>query len=412
MSLLISLIIFQIPRIFVQYGQVFFNLRPDETLKLVKRLVVGPSQYPPLGPVLDVQDGKVITEVHGVLETVGGPGFLRIEHNNAVVTQKLGRLSRILGSGFHTLDAFEKVWDVVDLRPQRRTITVQFMTRDGIPACADAEVVFRIPFVDEYARMKGNTSPSAKIILTGADTMHPQLPGVSADAVLSATTSKVVNGLQARSQVTDWITCLSDDILDGVVRDILECYTLDAFLYPQYWLSLTESVNQDGDTEYKLVRPQPMVHHKTRIETSVKAIAEKRGIYVEYVELGPVLPVGDAIPRAWLEFWQAKLQTVVYQHSMKVNVDPAQNSERARVGMLVDLITSTVQKIQGLADNQLKVPPELTVMSFVSALQLMSQRDADVQQLVSRNAKKLAGIIDAIQKPAPPVDDMQTAPLS
>ena len=36
-------------------------------------------------------------------------------------------------------------------------------------------------------------------------------------------------------------------------------------------------------------------------------------------------------------------------------------------------------------------------MSFVGALQAMSQHDADVQQLVSRNAGKLAGIIEALK---------------
>jgi hypothetical protein len=220
-----------------------------------------------------------------------------------------------------------------------------------------------------------------------------------------------VNGPQARSQVTDWITCLPEGLLDGAVRNVLERYTLDAFLYPQYWLSLKESVNQDGVTEYKLVRPQPLENHKKQIESKVKSLAEERGIYVEYVELGSILPVEDAISRAWLEFWQAKLQSVVYQHSMKVNVDPVQNDERARIGMLVDLIGGTVQKIQGLTDNELKVPPELPVLSFLGALRSISEDNPVIQRLVNRNAEKLASIIDVIQKPDSPVEDMQSAPI-
>ena len=345
--LLLSLLVFQIPRILVQYGQVFFKLRPDETLQLVTRLVFGPSQSKPLAPLLQVQDGKVIVEGAGVLEKVGGPGFIQIEHNNAVVTQKLGRLFRILGPGLHTLDAFEKVWDVVDLRPQRRTITVQFMTRDGIPASAEAEVVFRIPFVEEFMRMQGYSALQGAIV-TGAGSMQLQRPRVSADAILTAATGKTVRSLQVRPQVIDWITCMPDEVLSGAVRDVLECYTLDEFLYPQYWLSLKEELNREGVAEYKLVRPQPLVNHKTQIQDSVKGNAAKRGIYVQNVELGPVSPVGDYVPRAWLEFWQSKLQAVVYQHTMQVNVDPAQDNERARIGMLVELITSTVQKIQGI----------------------------------------------------------------
>jgi hypothetical protein len=408
---LISLVAFQIPRIFVQYGQIFFKLAPGETLKLVQRLVLGPSQYPPLEPVLHIQDGKVLSEIPGVIEKVGGPGFLAVEHNNAVVTQKLGVLWRILGPGFHTLEAFEKVWDVVDLRPQRRTINVRFMTRDGIPACADAEVVFRIPFIDEYMRMKNYWRSPADITNSVADAIPVQPSSFSAEAVLAVTTGKIVNGPQAYVQISDWITCLSDDILDEIVRDILEQYTLDAFLYPQYWLSLKETVNLDGQTEYKLVRPQPMMNHKSEIEAKVKARAEEHGIFVEYVELGPVLPVEDAISRAWLEFWQAKLQSVVYQHSLKVNVDPVDNGERARVAILVDLLTNTVQRIQRLPENELKVPPALPVLSFLDVLQSMSDHDPDMQKLVNRNIEKLTHIVDAIQRPDPPAEDMQTAPL-
>jgi hypothetical protein len=407
--LLVSLIIFQVPRILVQYGQLFFNLQPNEIPKLLKRLILGPSQYPPQEPVLQVRDGRVITEVSSVLERVGGPGYLSIEHNNAVVTQKLGILFRVLGPGFHALDAFEKVWDVVDLRPQRRTVTVQFMTRDGIPACVDAEVVFRIPFINEYTRMRGKTGQLTQVSNTGDDTLNLQTLNFSPDAVLAVTAEKTVNGPQARSQITDWIACVPDEILDGVVRDVLECYTLDDFLYPQYWLSLKELVNQDGEIEYKLVRPQPLVSHKSQIELKVRAHAEERGIFIEYLELSPVLPVEDAISRDWLEFWQAKLQSVVYQHSMKVNVDPVQNGKRISTGLLVDLIASTVQKIQGLPNNELEVPPEFTLLSFVSVLQSMSKRDLDVLKMVNRNADKLACIIDAIQKPDSPVEDLQSA---
>ena len=408
--LLVSLIVFQIPRLFVQYGQTFFELQPGEVRKLLQRLVLGPSNYPPQEPVLNIQDGQIVSEVPGVLEQIGGPGFLGVEHNNAVVTEKLGILSRVLGPGFYTLEPFEKVWDVVDLRPQRRTINVRFMTRDGIPASADAEVVFRIPFIDEYIQMKQGVESAADTAGTESKVVPLRTSSFSTDAVLAVTTAKVVNGPQARSQVTDWAMSLPENIVDGTVRDVLERYTLDAFLYPQYWLSLKESVNHDGETEYKLVRPQALENHKKQIETNVITLAEESGIFVEYVELGPVMPVEDAISRAWLEFWQAKLQSVVYQHSIRINVDPVQNDERARIGMLVDLITGTVQKIQGLADNELEVPPELSVLSYLGILRSMSEAAPNILKMVNRNAEKLTHIVDVIKRPAPPVEDVQSAP--
>ena len=409
--LLVSLVIFQVPRILVQYGQIFYKLPQDQTLKFLTRLVIGLSQYPPQKPVLKVQDGKIVSEASGVLEQVGGPGFLSIEHNNAVVTHNQGKLSRILGPGFYTLEAFEKVWDIVDLRPQRRTINVHFMTQEGIPAYVDAEIVFRIPFIDEYIHMGQHARSSAETPAVDTETYPTPTQSFSADAVLKVTTEKTISSPQAGSVITDWIAYVPDEILDNTVRDILECYSLDDFIYPQYWLSLKEHTNHDGQTEYKVVKPHPLVNYKTQIETKVKDLAQVRGVFVEYVELGPVLPVETAISREWLEFWQAKLHNVVYQHSLKVNVDSVQNGERAAVGMLVDLIANTVQKMQRLTDNELRVPPELTVLSFLDVVQSMSEYDPGIQQLVNRNADKFASIIDAIQRPDPLVEDIQNAPL-
>ena len=122
------------------------------------------------------------------------------------------------------------------------------------------------------------------------------------------------------------------------------------------------------------------------------------------------MPLEGAISRTWLEFWQPKLQSVVYQHSVKVNVDPEKNSERADIGILVDIISGTVQKIQGLADNDLQVPPELTVLSFLGVMRSLSKDNPAVRQVLNRSAEKLAHIVTVIQKPVPPVDDMQTAP--
>ena len=70
-----------------------------------------------------------------------------------------------------------------------------------------------------------------------------------------------------------------------------------------------------------------------------------------------------------------------------------------------------MQKIQGLTDNELKVPPELPVLSFLGALRSISEDNPVIQRLVNRNAEKLASIIDVIQKPDSPVEDMQSAPI-
>ena len=405
---LISIIGFQVPRILIQYGQLFYNLKPDATIKFLKRLVVGTSQYPPQEPVLKVQDGKIDGGEDEALSQIGGPGFLSIDHHNVVVTQRLGILSRILGPGFYTLQDFERIWYVADLRPQRRTIQVRFMTREGIPASVDVEIVFRIPYIDEYKEMPPVSGEAETPRIADDGSLHGQSTSFSRNAVLKLATSQTVNGMQSGLEIIDWVAHVPEFIVKRTVRDILERYSLDDFLYPQYWLSLKTVRNPDGKLEHKLSRPQPPENHQAHIESRVKALAAEKGVFIEYVALGPILPVEDAISRDWLEIWQAKLHSVVYQHTLNIYVDPVQNSERAALGMLVDLITNTIQKIQGLEDSELSIPPELTILSFVDALQSLAERDPDIQNLVNRNADKLAQIITAAQKPDPLREDLQT----
>jgi hypothetical protein len=273
------------------------------------------------------------------------------------------------------------------------------MTRDGIPVCVDADIVFRIPLENEYIRMKGRSATTENQIEPEKDVVQHQSPNFSADAVLNVSTGKIVNTRNDHTYLTDWTSHIPDIMLDSIVRDSLERYTMNDFLYPQYWLSLEESVSPDGKVEYKLVHPQPLDNYKSLIETEVRSLAKEHDIFVDYIELGPVYPDGDAVPRSWLEYWQSKLQSVVYQHSININVDPAQDIKRVELGELADIISGTVQRIQGLAESDLPVPSEMLILSFIGVLKTLSKDNQEVKELVQRNGNKLAQIVALLQRP-------------
>ncbi|HQE91177.1 MAG TPA: SPFH domain-containing protein [Anaerolineae bacterium] len=382
-----------VQQLFVQFAQHFFDLSWDEAADLIDHLLYGLPQRPPKKPLLRVYEGQTDPDGPTVMYKVGGPGFLSIAHDSAVVTSKLGRLCRVLGPGFYELAPFERVWDVVDLRPQRRSLRVEFMTLDGIPAYCDVEIRFRV------ANSPGSTSSSAASYLQ-EETLPSQAYPFNAEAVLQLTTSKYIKSRAGSGRVQDWRYGLVNGALDGFVRDRLEQYTLDDFINPRYW-----AMHEGGTVEPAApppVKPTALKETQKFVEEQMAATAKERGLVVESVQLMPVQPAEEAISRQWLEFWQAKLQRNIDLYTLDEEAKRADLLAAAGVEAQVEVINSMLTQIQDLAQNDYKVPSQLIVMSFMEVLRAMADRDPAVQQLMFQQAESLIHIVNAIQKKKTP----------
>jgi hypothetical protein len=104
----------------VQFTQRLYALSPEDAKELVNHILDGLPVYPPFEPSLRVDKGRVDPDGPEVLRKVGGPGFLSVGHDSIAVIARGGIIVDVKGPGFYRLEPFMKVWDVVDLRPQRR----------------------------------------------------------------------------------------------------------------------------------------------------------------------------------------------------------------------------------------------------------------------------------------------------
>ncbi|MBN2389770.1 MAG: hypothetical protein JXR84_03540, partial [Anaerolineae bacterium] len=129
-----------------QFLEQLYDLSHEDAQQLSFYLFIGLPIDAPRRPLLRIQEGQTLPDGRLVMymDKVGGPGYFSIAHDSAVVTGKLGKLQRVLGPGFYRAGPFEKVWDVIDLRPQRRSLHIEFMTTDGIPAYCDVEIRFQV----------------------------------------------------------------------------------------------------------------------------------------------------------------------------------------------------------------------------------------------------------------------------
>jgi hypothetical protein len=323
-----------------------------------------------------------------VLFKVGGPGYLSVAHNSAAVTSKLGKLNRVLGPGFHHLEPFERFWDIIDLRPQHRMLRVEFMTSDGIPAYCDAEIRFHIA--------NGSVSKAT----SGAETPNQPYP-FSEEAVLKLTTSKFVTKPEGGNRTSDWCIGIVNGTLDGETRNLLEKYSLDEFLNPRYWDAVVDNSGTKR-TPSPSGKPISLKEIEAIIEGRVKQTGKERGIDVDWVRLEPVRPAEETVFRQWMEFWQAKSDRAISESMLTGETKRAERLEKARIEVQVEFLTTMLHEVKRLSKNDITVPSELIVMSFVDVVRTLSEQDPAVQQMMFHQAESLIRIVNSVRKDKSP----------
>jgi hypothetical protein len=380
--------VFAILLAFVQFAQRFYGLDFKEAGEFVYRLVFGLPDQAPKYPVLSVREGRKDPDGPTQLLKIGGPGFLNVDHDSAVVTARAGKIKRVLGPGFHTLEPFESVWDVVDLRPQHRELKkstkVEFMTRDGLPAYCEAEIGFRID--------GGGQAP----------TEQNPFP-FTEDAIRSVTDIKRMKGWDKdkRKRIQqDWTQRVAFGILDGEIRNRLEMYNLDELLHPQKAVQNIQELQQE-------------------IEATVKQSAAGMGVKVDRVRLSPVQPSEEAVSKEWLRIWQAGLQRDIDNATTEGKARYAAAVEDARIQATAKLINDMVNQVNRIHQQGGSVPPDVVVLSFLNILRSMAENDPDIQPAILQQARNLQDIIRGTPinpfpgtPSAPAAETDQSSPIS
>lgn len=122
------------PTVRVLVGNEEYEAMSEEDKKLVKRNIVD-SLIGINKATLVVAGGKIQTHnpPAGDLAKFGGPGILIVQEGHAVVLERGGRRSRIVGTGVHQLGMFERVNTVIPLMPRSFQIDVEnVITQDHV----------------------------------------------------------------------------------------------------------------------------------------------------------------------------------------------------------------------------------------------------------------------------------------
>ncbi len=348
---------------------------PTRASGLLFRILYGLPEEPPFAPILGAREGQVDPDGPEIMRKVGGPGFLSIGHDTAVVIARGGTIINVLGPGWHRVGPFERIWDVVDLRPQRRNLHVETHSRDGIPIYCDAEILFRLD--------NGEEPPEE------TETFDYPYPFTekAADNVLKVTAGKVVLKPGGK-RFTDWSTRMPNGILDGVIRNTIEQYRLDEYLTPA----------DNGEPLFaKLERD---------IEKQVREDGLKAGARVLRVTLGPILPMEEAISQQWVESWRSEWDMATHELEAEAKALGTEAIKKARVLAQADLVTTIMEGLRDFDTVDPNLQETIIMMRFMDAMRSLAETDPLVRGLMFKEAEGLQRIIKTMteitQQPSPP----------
>lgn len=266
---------------------------------------------PGFGPIAVISGGQIASGQDTVVTKLGGPAGLVIHNDSAVVLEKRGTLSRVVGPGLPVLEPFETVYDVIDLRPKRWLLSVGAMTREGIPVTWDVEIRYQID--------DGGQEPTE-------DRPYP----FSEETVFKAATGKWRRE-RGRTQDIDWEGWVVISQTEGSLRSIIARRNLDELI---------------GLTEEATLAAREAVQNE--LAGIIREAAPKMGAKLLDLRL-QTLQVQDEVTEQWIEAWRARWQGWSTRELAPHEAERIQEYEKAKAEahiLPLNNLTAELQKLE------------------------------------------------------------------
>ncbi len=326
------------------FVQTLYKIRTlGEAGLFLYRLLFGVWKF---GPYLLVKEGQLAAGENSVLHRVGGPGYLVIYNDSAVVTERCGRLERVLSAhlpkprNYPYLEPFEKIWEIIDLRPQQWTFPVKGMTRDGIPVVCEADIRFKIDDRPDGGAPKPPTE----------DEPYP----FTAEAVFRAATARWIRDPDFKGPPMDWRGRVVVGFTEGILRNILAEYYLD-------WLL--------GPTGDEMEYPREVI--RRRLEEQLQQEAPKVGARILSVQLGEIKVEDEQIPTQWIETWRAEWESQAAATRVEGEAELLR-MEAVRARAQAEMLITLIRELQSVAVSDAELRSYLLATRLAETLRLMS----------------------------------------
>ncbi|MCP4539594.1 MAG: hypothetical protein GY832_20860 [Chloroflexi bacterium] len=374
-----------IPRLLAsRFIQTLYDTKDtDEAWKFIRRNMLGMRT---LKPLMIVKEGHVFVGAGSLYDRVGGRGLLIVYNDSAVMLERGGQLVSVRGPSLDFLKPFERIWGIVDLRTQRWPLTVNAMSKEGIPISCEAIITFRID--DRFKDADGNVQvkpPQAKssnkemLQLFTDPEIVDAMAKAGIDQPLPYTDEAVFNAatcvwmrIQQQShpeQLRRWTGRVIISGTEGTLRNILANFRLD-------WLLQSPQSGQVHPREEIRKRLEEKLHNSFSAENGV-------GAKILGVELGEIAvrdvqgkdgePVGipDKVYTQWLKTWQAGWEQRAVEDQIEGEAKLAR-LQAAQIQAQAEMVLTLTEAIRPLVSNAEGVPSYLLAMRFIETLRWMT----------------------------------------
>jgi regulator of protease activity HflC (stomatin/prohibitin superfamily) len=266
-------------------------------------------------------------------------GVVRGEY--AITINKGTHFIRPGGPGFVMLFRGEKVDQIIDLRPQKRSQPVTATTRDGIPVDTSASVTFRVrqavprnhsdPLVHAYDR----DVLFAVSNFTRIDQDGNKLPWTEQLALMAA----------------------------AELSDELSTYLIDELQQSNARFSVRSEISQ-------------------RIHRKLAQKAEVNGIELQSVGIGPITVPKEILDQR-IKTWQAEWQRKITERHAKGDAEAIQQIKKARARAQIEIIEKITQSIESMRYRENSNLTEIITLRMIEALEeATTHSSVQVQGLV------------------------------
>jgi hypothetical protein len=359
--------LFVIPRLAARFIRALYDTKDlQEARGFLHRNMFGMQS---LRPLLIVKQGRIDVGGGDLSDRVGGRALLIVYNDSAVVLERGGRLTRVVGPSIGFLQPFERIWEVVDLRHQRWPLTVNAMTKEGIPISCQADITFKIDDrfigrgggvrtkqpVETKAQRVTDAEIAAELEKAGIGTPLPYTD----DAVFNAATGVWVRIRQKEhdEQLRKWTGRVVIGEVEGTLRSILARYRLDWLIKPP----------RSG-------QPHPRERIREQLEQRLREAlppGNRLGARILRVDLGEIDVKDERISAQWVEAWQAEWERRALESKAEGEAELAR-LDTARVPAQAEMVLTLTEAVRPFVTSEEELSSYVLAMRFIETLRWMA----------------------------------------
>lgn len=281
-------------------------------------------------------EGKAVTTrpagpLGNLFARFGVPGQLIVDGGMAAVLERRGAFTRVVGPGRYSLQRFEQVVHVIDLRPQVRRIELKDVrTADGLAFDVRLEARFRIASDEESPGSKPGAAQGAQGDSGASAEKSPPKDGEASQPAYPFSKDAIRRLVYEGGILFDKEAGKQEDWRDGVVRVIEQAARDLSASWPlQKFLVLTSSP-RDSTGEKSTNQERGRKRFQEELTEEARVRLEKMGVSLLGIDVGPLrlapevqqllsMPVKRALDVGWARTLEQAIQRVAEGLQMALN---------------------------------------------------------------------------------------------